>query len=69
VNLRLGKGFVYTFKGGNGSVKSMVLKTIYGLLKPWGSNRKEGLTAKGARVSQGTQGGNDNLNSDLVVYV
>jgi branched-chain amino acid transport system ATP-binding protein len=35
VNLRLEKGFVYTLKGGNGSGKSTVLKTIYGLLKTW----------------------------------
>jgi ABC-type multidrug transport system ATPase subunit len=35
VNLRLEKGFVYALKDGNGSGKSAILKTIYGVLKPW----------------------------------
>jgi ABC-type multidrug transport system ATPase subunit len=37
VSLRLEKGFVYTLKGGNGSGKSTVLKTICGLIKSWAS--------------------------------
>ena len=39
-NLRLERGLIYTLKGGNGSGKSTILKTIYGLLKPWTQKRR-----------------------------
>jgi branched-chain amino acid transport system ATP-binding protein len=35
VSFEVGKGDVVLLTGGNGSGKSTVLKTIYGLLKPW----------------------------------
>jgi branched-chain amino acid transport system ATP-binding protein len=35
VSFSIEKGDVVLFSGGNGSGKSTVLKTIYGLLKPW----------------------------------
>jgi len=40
VNLRLEKGFVYTLMGGNGSGKSVVLKTMYDSLKLWEDAQK-----------------------------
>jgi ABC-type sugar transport system ATPase subunit len=39
VNLRIEKGFVYALKDGNGSGKSAILKTIYGILKPWTADK------------------------------
>jgi branched-chain amino acid transport system ATP-binding protein len=38
VSFEVEKGDVVLLSGGNGSGKSTVLKTIYGLLKPWGAN-------------------------------
>jgi branched-chain amino acid transport system ATP-binding protein len=35
VSFEVGKGDIVLLTGGNGSGKSTVLKTIYGLLKPW----------------------------------
>ena len=35
VSFEVAKGDVVLLSGGNGSGKSTVLKTIYGLLKPW----------------------------------
>jgi len=35
VSFDVAKGDVVLLTGGNGSGKSTVLKTIYGLLKPW----------------------------------
>ena len=35
VSFEVSKGDVVLLTGGNGSGKSSVLKTIYGLLKPW----------------------------------
>jgi len=41
VSFDVAKGDVVLLTGGNGSGKSTVLKTIYGLLKPWILNRKD----------------------------
>jgi len=40
VSFEVGQGDIVLLTGGNGSGKSTVLKTIYGLLKPWSSDGK-----------------------------
>ena len=40
VSFEVNKGEIILLTGGNGSGKSTVLKTIYGLLKPWTPNGK-----------------------------
>ena len=58
VSLEVGKGEIVLLAGGNGSGKSTVIKSIYGLLRPWenegggtGSIRFNGKDITGTRTS------------------
>jgi len=51
VSFEVNKGEVVLLSGGNGSGKSTVLKTIYGLLKPWASAPEGKITFEGKNIT------------------
>jgi len=51
VSFSVDKGDVVLLSGGNGSGKSTVLKTIYGLLKPWASEQEGRITFEDKKIT------------------
>jgi len=51
VSFTVEKGDVVLLSGGNGSGKSTVLKTIYGLLKPWASEQEGKITFEDKKIT------------------
>ena len=51
VSFSIEKGDVVLFSGGNGSGKSTILKTIYGLLKPWKDTQEGKVVFEGKEIT------------------
>ena len=51
VSFSVNKGDVVLLSGGNGSGKSTVLKTIYGLLKSWASEQEGKITFEDKKIT------------------
>jgi branched-chain amino acid transport system ATP-binding protein len=51
VSFSVDKGDVVLLCGGNGSGKSTVLKTIYGLLKPWAGVQEGKIVFEGKKIT------------------
>jgi branched-chain amino acid transport system ATP-binding protein len=51
LSFSVNKGDVVLLNGGNGSGKSTVLKTIYGLLKPWANTEESRITYDGKSIT------------------
>ena len=51
VSFSVEKGDVVLLSGGNGSGKSTILKTIYGLLKPWAGEQESKITFEDKKIT------------------